>query len=84
MLDLLIRSTTLTESILLLNFSTFLEVMMNLSFINSSAVNLRKNDYMYITEMLTIGILVPVPQKISGFDQILLPFQQEVWIAIGN
>ena len=57
---------------------------MTFPFINFRAVNLRKNDFMYITEMLTIGILVPEPQKISGFSQILLPFEEDVWVTIGE
>ena len=39
---------------------------------------------MPITTMLSIGIQVPVPQKISGFNQILLPFQSDVWMTLGN
>ena len=38
---------------------------------------------MYRTSMLTIDITVPVPGRMMGFSQIILPFQTEVWMMLG-
>ena len=34
--------------------------------------------------MLTIDITVPVPGRMMGFSQIILPFQTEVWMMLGS
>ena len=46
-------------------------------------VNLRKNDYAAYTYIINIAVEVPVPKRVSGFDQILLPLQPEVWLTFG-
>ena len=50
---------------------------------NFSNVNLRKFDFMPITYMVNMKLQVPVPRKITGFQQIVLPFMPQVWISLG-
>ena len=50
---------------------------------NFSNVNLRKFDIMSITYMLRMKLQVPVPKKIVGFQQTILPFMPQVWICLG-
>ena len=50
---------------------------------NFSNVNLRKFDIMSITYMLRMKLQVPVPKKIVGFQQTILPFMPQVWIFLG-
>ena len=38
---------------------------------------------MYYSYMLGLNIQVPVPKKISGYQQIILPFQTEIWLSLG-
>ena len=33
--------------------------------------------------MVRIIVQVPVPGKITGYSQIILPFQSEVWLSLG-
>lgn len=46
-------------------------------------MNLRNNDYAAYTYIIYIAVEVPVPKRVSGFDQILLPLQPEVWLTFG-
>ena len=70
----------LLSSMILIKLRTIQNLKQKFCFRN---VNLRKFDFMFYSYMLMLMIQVPVPKQIAGYQQIILPFNPEVWQCFG-